>query len=317
MSRITPGTVIVGIFAILFGLVGAYAVQRYLNPPQEEQQAEPEIQRIAVPLASTDLEPGRPLSMGDVAILSYTREQLAKLDLPDLYMTNPNQIIGRILREPLEKGDAFTTADFYPEGTGPSVAERLKPGLRAVTVPVQGTGVLSGLASSGVYVDVLFRTHEDQEENIPATTVTLLEDVEVLAVGRNAIPGGQLKKEDQPDAVTLAVTPQQANALKIVEGKGDFSLSLRGDNDDSLAANSGPQTLHSLLGIPPKKQPHKTEIWRGGQLQAVTFEDDKMVDQVTIEMPVVHSHRRENRQTQSVVSAQGSVAAQPVSVSNP
>lgn len=284
MTRITPGTVIVGIFAILFGLVGAYAVQSYLNPPEQPQEEPPAVARVQVPLASINLEPGRPLTLGDVAIFSLTPEQVKQRELPGQYMTNPQQIIGRILREPLEKGTAFTTTQFYPEGTGPSVSERLQPGLRAVTVPVNGTGILNGLASAGMRVDVLFRTFAVEAKNVPATTVTLLEDVEVLAVGNNAIPGARV--EGEIDAVTLAVSPTQANALKIAEGRGDFSLSLRSDSDDAHAADNGPQDLHTLLGIPPKQKPFTTEIWRGNRLQSVTFEDDKFAEHVTFEMPV-------------------------------
>lgn len=308
MSRITPGTVIVGIFAILFGLVGAYAVQRYLTPPKVEE-AKPEIQRFRVPLASADLEPGRPLALGDVVIMSYTAEQLKKQNLPDLYMTNPQQIVGRILREPAKKNAPFVTTMFYPEGTGPSVSERLKPGLRAVTVAVEGTGVLSGLVSAGSWVDVLFRTFENDSKNVPVTTVTLLEDVEVLAVGQNLIPGAKL----DPDvtAVTLAVSPNQANALKIVEGEGVFSLTLRGDDDESLAANSGPQTLQSLLKLPPKQKPHKIEIWRGNHLQTVTYEDDKLVEQVTIDMPVVSSPKPRRREPAPAVT-NTNIAGQPM-----
>jgi pilus assembly protein CpaB len=311
VSRITPGTVIVGIFAILFGLVGAYAVQRYLNPPAAPQQAAPEVQRVRLPLASVDLEPGRPLTLGDIAVVSYTREQLKQLDLPDQYMVNPQQIIGRILREPVGKGEAFTTTRFYPEGTGPSVAERLEPGLRAVTVPVEGTGLLSGLASAGARVDVLFRTFPDEENNVSTTTVTLLEDVEVLAVGRNVVPGAQVASD--VSAVTLAVTPHQANALKIVEGRGEFSLALRAGDDDSLAADSGPQTLHSLLKIRPKQPPHKTEVWRGNNLQTMTFDDGKLVEQTTIDMPVAPSRKRPRRPAAAVsepTASTGDVAAQ-------
>jgi pilus assembly protein CpaB len=310
LSRITPGTIIVGIFAILFGLVGAYAVQRYLAPPAAPVAAPP-AERIRLPQASIDLAPGRPLTLGDIAIVSYTPQQLKKIDLPDQYMVNPQQIIGRILREPVTKGAAFTTASFYPEGTGPSVAERLEPGLRAVTVPIQGTGLLNGLASAGARVDVLFRTFENQEKNVPATTVTLLEDVEILAVGRNVVPGAQMSGD--VSAVTLAVTPEQANALKIVEGQGDFSLALRGGDDDSFTAGSGPQTLHSLLKLPPKQEPHKLEIWRGRSLQTVTFEGDKIVEQTTIDMPVAPSRKRDRRAAaaiQATPDATGTVAAQ-------
>jgi Flp pilus assembly protein CpaB len=288
MSRITPGTVIVGIFAILFGLVGAYAVQRYLNPPPKVE-AKPEIQRTRVPMASIDLAPGRELTLGDIAIVTYTPEQLKKAELPDQFMTNPQQIIGRILREPVAKGGSFVTTQFYPEGTGPTVADRLAPGLRAVTIPVQGTGVLNGLASAGAHVDVLFRTFENETKNIAATTVTLLEDVEVLAVGKNLVPGARV--ESDITAVTLAVTPNQANAIKIVEGQGDFSLSLRGASDATSAASTGPQTLQSLL----------------------TYEDDKLIEQETIEMPVAKARVERTRPAPLTidVAAQGADANHP------
>jgi len=299
LYRITPGTVIVGIFAILFGLVGAYAAQRYLNPEEEVAEEAPPAPRVRVPQASVDLVPGRPLTLGDVAIVSYSNEQLKKQDLPPMYMSNPEQIIGRILREPVEKGKVFTTTMFYPEGQGPTVAEKLQPGLRAVTIPVEGTGVLSGLASAGSKVDILFSTSPDEKMNIPATTVTLLEDVEVLAVGQNDVPNSRL--DETVKTVTLAVSPKQANALKIVEGRGNFSLTLRGSADNALVADSGPQTINQLLGIPPKQQPFTTEVWRGGQLQSMTFENDKFVEQTTVDLPIVRSRKPDTNNRVSVL----------------
>jgi pilus assembly protein CpaB len=309
LSRITPGTVIVGIFAILFGLVGAYAAQRYLNPPEEpvveEEPAAPP--RVFVPQASVDLAPGRPLTLGDVAIVSYTREQVKERDLPPMYMSNPEQIIGRILREPVEKGKVFITTMFYPEGQGPTVAEKLQPGLRAVTIPVEGTGVLSGLASAGSRVDILFSTFPDEEKNIPATTVTLLEDVEVLAVDQNDVPNSRL--DEKVNTVTLAVSPKQANALKIVEGRGDFSLTLRSNSDNALVADSGPQTIHQLLGIPAKQKPFTTDVWRGGHLQSMTFDNDKFVKQTTVDLPIVRSRKPDTNNRVSVL-VDGKGAAQ-------
>ncbi len=287
MSRITPGTVIVGIFAVLFGLVGAYGVRKYLQTekPVPPPPAGPRTQ--IVPLASMDLEPGRTIVLGNVALLQLTPEQIEKRmkdgKLPSQYMNNPQQIIGRILKTPLQQGDAFKTEDLYAEGTGPTIAEKLAPGLRAVTIPVEGTGALGGFDGPGSYVDVVFRTQPDDKTGIPETTVTLLEGVQVLAMeeaDKRAPPGAKLENR-----VTLAVTADQANALKIAEGRGTFALSLRNPEDVEIAASSIPQTLDRLLNLPVPRE-HVTAIYRAGSVQAVSFPGAAVMPQPAVALPV-------------------------------
>ncbi len=271
MSRIAPGTLIVVIFAILFGLVGAYAVQRQMAEkptPPVEPAPEPGPQIHRLPLVATELEPGRKVAMGDVIIVSGTMEQLKKrYDLPAMFMQDAGQIIGRTLKVALTKNSTFAPGDFYPEGSGPSVAERLKPGLRAVTIHAEGAAAINGFASPESMVDVLFRTEES--EDYPETTVTLVEGVEVLALNRTLTAGAHGKNVA---TVTLAVSATQANALKIAENKGAFSLALRNPNDDSLATTSTePQTLDELLNLPKRQEPFKAEIYRGSSKTAIQF----------------------------------------------
>jgi len=268
VSRITPGTVIVGIFAVLFGLVGAYGVRKYLQDGQPVPPPAPAAPRTTVvPLASMDLQPGRPLVLGDIGIHMLTNEQMAKMrkdgKLPVVFMTNPDQIMGRILKVPLKQGEAFQTDSFYPDGSGPTVAEKLGPGLRAVTISVEGTGALGGYDGPGSIVDVLFRTAADDKSGIPEATVTLLEGVEVLGMEQAAArqPAGVSLQ----NRVTLAVTAQQANALKIAEGRGTFSLTLRNPDDVEVAAATVPQTLDALLNLPARRE-FVTQIYRGGGL---------------------------------------------------
>jgi len=281
VSRITPGTLIIGIFAILFGLVGAYAVRQYLQSPVEEPVAQ---ESIRVPLASTDLDPGRELTLGDIMLVSMTEQQVKERELPIEYMSNPQQIIGRILREPIAKGEAFVTSKLYAEGTGPKITDRLKPGLRAVTVVVEGTGLVSGLVEAGQMADVLFRTEADAREEIPEKTVTLLENVEVLAVGQNTEPGR--KNQGDPKTVTLAVTPVQASALKVAEGRGSFSLALRTAQDvGELATQPGPATLERLISF-DRPAEFTTEIFRAGHRETMTFEGERLVRKETFDLPV-------------------------------
>jgi Flp pilus assembly protein CpaB len=277
MSRISPGTIIVGIFAVLFGLAGAYAVREYLTQkPVAEEAPRPRI--VNVPTASIDIEPGRKLTYGDIAILRLTPEQVRERNLPENYMLNTQQITDRMLRNPLKKGDVFLTTDFYPQGMGPSVAERLKPGYRAMTVPI----VNYGLASPGAQVDVLFRTVPQSENDLDATTVTLLENVEILALGQTQVPGSATRPGH--GNVTLAVLPKQASALDIVKNRGELSLVLRGPSDVAMNAAAPPQTLETLLGL--QKPTFSTEVYRGGKLQVNTFRQTETAPFAFTRLPI-------------------------------
>ena len=285
VSKITPGTLIVAIFAILFGLVGAYALKIYLAPEAEAEVAEGKPpQEYKIPFASDDLVAGRPLTMGDMVIIPMTLAQMKQRGLPDKVMANTQQIIGRIPRHNIKKDEEFTTSQFYPEGMGPSVADRLRPGLRAVTIAINSTGAVDGYAEPGSTVDVLFRTDADAKNAVPEMTVTLLESVEVLAVGGNSVPGAHNAKD--PKTVTLAVTASQGNALKIVEGRGAFSLALRNSKDGTRGTPGGPRTLDSLLTIPRKPVPFTTEIYRGGSRQTLIFQGDAVTQETFGGMPI-------------------------------
>lgn len=283
MSRVSPGTLIVGIFALLFGLAGAFAVREYLRPAPVEPEVVVEVSKI-VPLASIDLEPGRPLTISDVMLVSMTNEQLRDRSLPAEYMTNPQQIVGRILREGMKKGEAFGTTRFYPEGMGPPLSDRLRPGFRAVTIALEDAG--TGLTTPGSYVDVLFRANSD--DGRPETTVTLISGIEVLALNGNSVPGTQVMNAE---SATLAVTSSDARALKIAEGNGIFSLSLRNPEDEQLASSAGSSTLNELLNIPPDAQ-FGSEIYRRGRRQLITFRGSAVDSMEPVEIPVIQAVRQ-------------------------
>jgi Flp pilus assembly protein CpaB len=283
VSRVSPGTLIVGIFALLFGLAGAFAVREYLRPAPVEPEVVVEVPRI-IPLASIDLEPGRPLTISDVMLVSMTDEQLRDRELPAEYMTNPQQIVGRILREGMQKGEAFATTRFYPEGMGPPLSDRLRPGLRAVTIALEDSG--TGLTTPGSYVDVLFRANSD--DGRPETTVTLISGIEVLALDGNSVPGTRVINAE---SATLAVTSRDARALKIAEGNGIFSLSLRNPEDEQLASSAGSSTLNELLNIPPDAQ-FDSEIYRRGRRQLITFQGGAVNSMEPVEIPVIQAVRQ-------------------------
>ena len=272
MQQMSPGTMILGIFAVLFGLIGAYAAKQYFQEMTVEPvaQEKPVTPTFNVPVAVVDLPAGRTITQTDVAVTKLTAKQIAEYKYPNSWIEKSSQIVGRTLREPVKVWTPFEPKALYPEGLGPSLSERLAPGQRAVTLPFMGSAAEAGLINPGAVVDVLFRATGDGKK-IPAdATMTLLRKVQVLAVGQAMLEGAS---KGTAKTVTLAVSDIQAQALKAAEDRGVFSLALRNDKDDLPTPQTSPIILHELLGIKEPEKPFTTQVYRHGQLTTVTFDE--------------------------------------------
>jgi len=318
MSKGNSGSLTVVIFALLIGLGGAYVVRQQMNRPQGAPPmpvvSAPNM--IYVPVAAVELQKGHTLTLGDIAILSFTPEQLAKSAYAGkVFMRDTAQIIGRTLQVDAAKGVTFIPDLLYPEGMGPGIADRLQPGYRAVTVSIADIGAVFGFARPGSMVDVLFRAKAGEDR--PEQTLTLLERIQVLAINANMLPDSKIDLKET-GTVTLSVTPSQAKVLKVVEGRGELSLALRNPKDnfqyapidlsnfnaqvsyrdgalvrhaanidtkadvetmDHLLVDGAERvTLNDLLGIPHPKPKREMEVYRAGQKEVLAFEIDNESD---------------------------------------
>lgn len=276
MARFSPGTMTAVIFAILIGLGGAYAVRQYLHnspvPVVAETPAPP--RNVTIPVAGNELLAGRTISLGDVQIVQLTPAEVAKSKFAGkAYMANVQQLLGRTLIGEHKKGEPFLPEDFYPEGMGPSVVENLRAGYRAIAIPIKNIQAVAGFARPGAMVDVYYRS--DARDGNPEMALTLLERVEILAVGETSFSGQKVKGEQ--GSVTVAVTAKQAKALKIVEGKGDLTLALRRQEDNMIvpvSTGSDAMTLEQLLGLPPARRVTQMEIFKAGNRTMHRFDED-------------------------------------------
>lgn len=290
MSRISPATVTICILAILFGLGGAYALRVYLK---EKPAPVVTLDQATVPIASLDLPAGRMITRGDIG-LSLRRTMGT---LPPHTMASPADVIGRVLSAPMKAGEPFQTTNLFPEGSGPSIASRIQPGMRAVTVPVDSLGTLGGHVRPGSIVDVLFRStsREDKQgfEEIPEVTVTLLEGVEVLAMGpdplttrpaaapqRNTGSGDIASREPPKVFVTISCSADQSSKLRAVLGHGDLALTMQPQKAEQAIQNviqaqqtkPAAMTLENILGVDQSPTQAKTEVYRGGNRTTNIFD---------------------------------------------
>ena len=238
--RPSSGTLLLGIFAVMFGLLGAYAVRKELHKPVAKVEAKTEkVQSITVPVASQNLEAGRKLTLGDIALMKMTPAEMKAQKITGSFMSSPKQIIGRVVKTSIKEGRTFDSPNFYSEGTGPSLADRLKPGYRAMTITVDQDAGVAGFAIPGSLVDVLFRADAvtsaniDPQDQLPEVTVTLIDGAEVLALNKDTTQALKIDAAASSEkmSVTLAVTQRQAVSLQVTAGRGSMSLALRGKAD--------------------------------------------------------------------------------------
>ncbi len=316
-NKINSGTILLVFVAILAGLVGTYTVRQAMAstpvpepvvpPPPPPAPPKPEV-KMTVPLASRDIPSGTEITLDDIALYRLTRDEIKESVKAKTFMTYPSQIIGKIAEVDLKRDESFDTKNLLPAGRMPALTGRLKPGLRAGTVPLTPANALLGFAGPGERVDVLFHygTGEGNEGAVSAAdpdagfqpghhdfnpprrrdyygntiggangldasgfqsaTSTLIQDAELLAIDNHSTPSRYVSPigEVEMVRVTLAVSPRQAEMLRVAIGHGALSITLRANDDEQLVRLEDPVTLDHLIGVDSSSQ--VMEIYRGKAL---------------------------------------------------
>ena len=190
---------------------------------------------------------------------SITVKRTPAKDAPEGCLTNPVQVIGKVLSIPMVEGQPFTRACFASEGSGYRVASVLPDGMRAVSLSLFDYAGLFGLLYAGCTVDVLVALKIDRSGSScdDALSVPLLQGVQVLAVEGETLVSGKTAEEGKKSTnllkkllVTLMVDAEQAAALQLAMQNGNVSLALRNPMDKAPVQRV-PKTLAELLHLHP------------------------------------------------------------------
>lgn len=150
--------------------------------------------------------------------------------------------VGAVVRLPIAQGEPITDGRVVSPGNSGFLAAVLRPGYRAVSVPVTVTSGIAGFVFPGDHVDVLL-TH-----NLPMPVDgglerraggTVLRNIRVLALDQKVeIKPGEAAV---PRTATIEVTPKQSEIVAVVVEMGKLSLSLRSlQRDEPLLPEDDP-----------------------------------------------------------------------------
>jgi pilus assembly protein CpaB len=138
----------------------------------------------------------------------------------------------RVVLSPLEPNEPVLRSKVSAPGQRASLSALLEEGKRAVTVRVDDVRGVAGFILPGDFVDVVL-IGEDPAARRENYSEILLQGVKVLAVDQLAS-----ERQEQPvvpKAVTLEVTPEQAQKILLATNIGRLSLTLRRTTDGKLA----------------------------------------------------------------------------------
>ena len=185
-------------------------------------------------VATRDVPSGTPL---DATMLSTIRWPLGAL--PEGAQTVPAALEGRVLRTQLARGEPVLTMKLAAPGAMGGLSAVIAPGKRALTVKVNEVMGVAGFALPGNWVDVMVNTHTDDGRQSSTSSVSkiVLERILVLAVAQEASRADNTPKV--ANAVTLEVSPEQAERLDLARSVGSLSLVLRNPTDQADAATTG------------------------------------------------------------------------------
>lgn len=181
--------------------------------------------------------------------------------LPEGAFTDLAEIEGKVSTTSIARGEILVTERFASHSRGSTLAALVGANMRAVTVRVDDVIGVGGFLLPGNTVDVLAAR---KDRNRRATTKTILTNIKVLAVDQTAAT-----EENEPvivRAVTLEMSPKQAELLVNARTEGSIQLTLRNPEEEDPVPEPVKRVVKTRAPKPAKRD-SSVEIIRGTEVK--------------------------------------------------
>ena len=245
-----PRTLLLALAALTTAGLTAFLVHGWMERQRAQMAVHapaPKVEGTSVLVAKNNLGAGSFVQPGDIrwqvwpeGNLSPTYAVKGKRKLSDF--------VGSVVRTGIVAGQPITDASVVKVGERGFLAAVLKPGMRAVAVPVTATSAIAGLVFPGDRVDLIL-THKFEivsgakgSRKLRHASETVLTNVRILALDQRTDDQeakGKGKSRRVPKTATIEVTPKQAEFVNVALTLGHLSLSLRSLAKDADQTKSG------------------------------------------------------------------------------
>ena len=224
--------------ALVFGLLAAVSVTRYLSSAQAYTK---NLNRVAVAKVAIPL--GTKIIPEQIMVVQFPPEST-----PDGAFESVEKLTGRVAVVNIAAREPITEARLAPEGTAGGLSAVIPEGYRAMTVKVDDVVGISGFIMPGTLVDVVVVIDPAEKAGMqdPISKI-VLQNIKVLANGQNIDKPEREREANSVKAVTLLVTPEQAEKLALAASEGKLQLVMRNSIDQGDEKTTG-VNKRGLLG---------------------------------------------------------------------
>ena len=230
---------IVLVGALVFGVLAAVSVSKYLSSAQgfTRNMSKVAVAKVAIPL-------GTKIVAEQVTVVQFPKEST-----PEGAFDAPEKLVGRVAVINIGAREPITESRLAAEGSSAGLAAIIPEGYRAMTVKVDDAAGISGFIQPGAMVDVVVTIDPQQDggHKDPISKV-VLQNIKVLANGQNIDKPENEREANSVKAVTLQVTPEQAEKLALASSEGKLQLMMRSQIDQGDEQTPGVNKRNLLTG---------------------------------------------------------------------
>lgn len=241
------------VVALALGGVAAFGARGYIATEiaAERERLQPRQDTIPIVVAKRAIDKGEVASAENMAVRDVPREYVASGTVtPDRF----DGYAGSRLSVPMRAGEPLMHAML--EGADVSTfSAKVQAGIRALTIAVDEINSLSGMLQPGDRIDLMLSARLPAAgAGAPPQEITraLMQDLKVLATGRQVRPGGDERQSRAYTAITVEVTPEQAQRLVVAQRSGKLTAMLRNPGDRAPIAQA-PLDVYGLLDLAPAR----------------------------------------------------------------
>jgi len=208
--------------ALIFGVLAAVSVSKYLSSAQaySKNLSKIAVAKVAIPIGSKIIPE-------QITVVQFPKEST-----PDGAFDTPEKLAGRVAITNIAAREPITESRLAPEGTAAGLSAIIPEGFRAMTVKVDDAAGISGFIMPGTLVDVVVTIDPREGSGMqdPISKI-VLQNIKVLANGQNIDKPKDEREANSVKAVTLQVTPEQAEKLALASSEGKLQLVMRSQID--------------------------------------------------------------------------------------
>ncbi len=244
---------IIVLFALLAGYASLQLVEKAAPPPQsapavnQMNVVDVVVAKDAIPIGTiitedmVDKQPWPQHLVLDGFVVAHDRD------------TN---VVGMVARSDFQAREPLILSKLGNPNDGNFLAAALGQGMRAITVSVDAISGVAGYVFPGDHVDVLVTHATATVGGGPDASEVLLQNIKVLAT---ELRQGN-KTNAAPTTITLEVTPEEAQKIRLGERRGTLAIALRSLKDSEQASAPTPTVVGDLSQMRAAKAGEINEV---------------------------------------------------------